>query len=162
MAEPTGTGTNLPKWIVSYVLLVFLVALFFLQPTISTPIGRLTVSMLFLTAILLVLCYAATLLARRWMQELEFSPRDYRIVSISLFALFMGGALLLFLFYSGEREIKVYDFSAYWIHLLEDRETAARSLPALVERLVSTLSNDYTHVAVIPLIPASYVFGVQY
>lgn len=150
------------KLIAYYALPALLIILFVVQPNLPGETGRTIVANVFLGIILALLITLMVVFVRRFFKELGYGSREYRIVGISMLVLLVAGTLFFFLYFRGERDIKVYDFSAYWIRVLEARGMAADSLTELFRSTISSLSSDYTYVAALPLVPLSYLFGTQY
>lgn len=96
------------------------------------------------------------------MRSLGYGPKEYKAIGISLLIIVTVGVLFFFLFFNYERDIKVYDNSTYWIRVLESRELGAESLTSLLGNTINSLHTDYTYVAAVPLVPLSYIFGIEY
>ncbi|GEM_PF-2401325 len=144
------------------VLPIALVIAYAVQPFLPQAEGKAIAGNFFLWLLMLALTGGLIMLAGRWIKELGFGPREFKMIAGMLFFLAVAGAVFFRIYYSMERDIKVYDFSNFWRSTLERRITAGQSLSQLFGEAVDSLNKDYTYVAVIPLIPLSYVFGTQY
>lgn len=98
----------------------------------------------------------------RSLKALEYLKKDGIVLGIFSAVVCITTALFLIIYFSTEQDIKRYDFSVYWLRVIEDKEIINRSVPEYLEHLRNTLSMEYTHLAVFPLILASYLFGVSF
>ena len=134
----------------------------FVQPQIDNAQIRLYLAVSFqclILAALFVLCARA---AYGWLREAGYTKLD--ILWICLWSVVMITAMLvaMYFYYRVEKDIKVYDYSQYWIQVLEYRAIIADSIPSYLQRLLSSLSYEYTALPAFALQPASYLFGTSF
>ena len=96
------------------------------------------------------------------LSELGYRGRDLVLREVAMLAVCTAGYVCLESYYSAEHDIKIYDFSVYWIRLIEDGQLIGQSIPGYLARLLTSFSEEYTRLAVFPLIPASYILGLEF
>ncbi len=110
-----------------------------------------------------VFVYYCIQAARGWLRELEFSRRDLFILAAVGLGLAVAGCVGLALFFSQEKDIKIYDFATFWINTVELRSLIDHSsIHEVVAAFRRTAALEYTYVPALPLALAGYVFGLHY
>lgn len=156
--------SSTPKFLplVYAALTLMLVAAFLLQGRFPEGATRTALADLFQCSALAMGLTTGAQPACAWLSELWSRKSDYAALLIFLLAAYVAGFFFFRFFFNAEQDIKVYDFSAYWIRLIEDQQLIARSIPDYMKQLLATFNREYTHLAVFPLIPVSRVLGLEF
>lgn len=143
-------------------VLILLAALVFFQPAIPSRPVRIVCAVLFQCIILAAVIGPCAVLVKRWLAELGYRRRESLRLGLAAGILGMGGAIFFLLYFSAEQDIKVYDYSTYWIHVIQERAQIADSIPGYLSGLRASFGSDYNNLPSFPLLPVSYLFGVSY
>lgn len=158
-------SSNLRKYTVPILcvcLVLVSVPVIFLQANQQNESARIVLANLFLCLLLAPVVVLCGRYAYKLMRELDYQKRDCYIL-IAFVVLFSAAAVVFFVtHYQAEQDIKVYDYSIYWRTMLSSRERIGASITGYWAEFYTSLTAEYTHLAVIPLIPASYLLGTDY
>lgn len=106
--------------------------------------------------------YGLTRLALAWLDELGYDRARLRIIAGLMVFLTIAGILFFYFFFQAQRDIKVYDSSLYWTRLIADRRLIEASIPQYLSALRATLSTEYNHLFILPLMLVSYLTGLDF
>lgn len=143
-------------------LFLLAVAVIFIQPNLSSGTLRLVLGVLFqwlmmAAGILLLGRYLLTLL-----KGLGYQKKELLLFAGVALLLCLAGLVFLYLYFSAERDIKVYDSITYWSRTLQGRSVLENSIPQYLSDLRASLSTEYSYLIAFPLAAASYVFGSSF
>ena len=143
-------------------LILVSVASLFAQSRLPEGNGRFVAALIFQCSLLAAALAALCKLACAWLSELGYRGRDLVLPAVVILAVCTAGYVFFDSYYSAEHDIKIYDFSVYWIRLIEDGQLIGQSIPGYLARLLTSFSEEYTRLAVFPLLPASYNLGLEF
>lgn len=123
---------------------------------------RLALSLVFQWSVVAALAVAVTRLAGGWLREIGYRKTDLLRIAMVLLVAAVAGVAFIRFFFHGEQDIKIYDSTVYWIRVIENRQILADSVPKYLLLLRQTFEWEYNHLAAFPLIPLSYLLGIDF
>ncbi|WP_313630340.1 hypothetical protein [Enterococcus devriesei] len=150
------------KPLVIYVLsfLAFILVAIVLQPII--PTYRLFCSLLFQISVIALIVIFFVKNSQPTIQKLGLTKKDFYLIAltIGLSAVLLIGFVASYL--EQEQVIKVYDFSNYWIKVIEGRKLISASIPDYLVHLRASLGTEYNDFLAFPLVFFSQFLGVSF
>lgn len=129
------------------------------QAVVASPGLRPALAVVFQGLVLGAAALLCGKLAWGYLRELGYDRRACWAIAGILLLFCCAGLVFLWWYFSSERDIKIYDFSVYWISTLEIRQGMADSIWRYLLLFRETMSHEYTHLLAFPLSLAIQLFG---
>ncbi len=162
MEKMKQTLMNRKMLCLSILLLVLAVVIARVQPNVASDAGRVFLGRMYPCLFLVPAAILFGKFALGWLKELGYEKRTCIQIVVFCLSVCVAGLLLIYLYFKNEQDIKVYDFSTYWINAMASRDIIGSSVNEYLNVLINSFTLDYNWLPSFFLIPFIHLFGASY